>query len=105
MRRGPAHSGRSGTAPGDEARTQRFRAAPNYYRYLLGLWAVKTAAVFIVLVTMEMGAIVELFKAPQQKLPGALVVGLPQIIVLFFSSAGSFLSRSLGSISRNAGTS
>ncbi|HXA10134.1 MAG TPA: PH domain-containing protein [Chthoniobacterales bacterium] len=70
--------------PGDEARTQRFRAAPNYYRYLLGLWAVKTAAVFIVLVTMEMGAIVELFKAPQQKLPGALVVGLPQIIVLFF---------------------
>ena len=21
--------------PGDEARTQRFRAAPNYYRYLL----------------------------------------------------------------------
>ena len=34
--------------PGDEARTQRFRAAPNYYKYLLGLWAVKTAAVFFV---------------------------------------------------------
>ena len=31
--------------PGDEASTRIFRAAPNYYKYLLLLWALKTAAV------------------------------------------------------------
>ncbi len=40
--------------PGDEARTQRFRAAPNYYKYLLGVWLVKTAGLLIVLITMEL---------------------------------------------------
>jgi hypothetical protein len=53
--------------PGDEARTQRFRAAPNYYKYLLGLWAVKTAAVFFVLVTLEIGPFVALFELREHK--------------------------------------
>jgi membrane protein YdbS with pleckstrin-like domain len=30
--------------PGDEASTRIFRAAPNYYKYLLFLWALKSAA-------------------------------------------------------------
>ena len=70
--------------PGDEARTQRFRAAPNYYKYLLGLWAVKTAAVFLVLVTLEIGPLVALFELHEHKFLGALVIGLPQIIILCF---------------------
>jgi membrane protein YdbS with pleckstrin-like domain len=70
--------------PGDEARTQRFRAAPNYYKYLLGLWAVKTAAVFFVLVTLEIGPLVALFELHEHKFLGALVIGLPQIIILCF---------------------
>ena len=36
--------------PGDESSTRIFRAAPNYYRYLLCLWALKNAVVFFVLV-------------------------------------------------------
>ena len=37
--------------PGDEASTRMFRAAPNYYKYLLCLWALKAAAgLLIVLV-------------------------------------------------------
>jgi uncharacterized membrane protein YdbT with pleckstrin-like domain len=35
--------------PGDEASTRLFRAAPNYYRYLLFLWAVKTAGALLIL--------------------------------------------------------
>ncbi|HEX4665442.1 MAG TPA: PH domain-containing protein [Chthoniobacterales bacterium] len=70
--------------PGDEARTQRFRAAPNYYKYLLGLWAVKTAAVFFVLVTLEIGPLVALFELREHKFLGPLVIGLPQLIILCF---------------------
>ena len=39
--------------PGDEASTRIFRAAPNYYKYLLFIWALKTAlAVFVVVVAL-----------------------------------------------------
>jgi uncharacterized membrane protein YdbT with pleckstrin-like domain len=31
--------------PGDEASTRIFRAAPNYYRYLLFIWALRTGAI------------------------------------------------------------
>jgi membrane protein YdbS with pleckstrin-like domain len=33
--------------PGDEASAQLFRAAPNFYKYLLFIWALKTAGVFL----------------------------------------------------------
>ncbi len=68
--------------PGDEARTQRFRAAPNYYKYLLGVWVVKTAAVLIVLITMEIGPLVAFFQMRHEKLLGSLILGLPQLIIL-----------------------
>src|SRR5436190_7035047 len=32
--------------PGDEASTRLFRAAPNYYKYLLCLWALRTLVLF-----------------------------------------------------------
>ncbi len=39
--------------PGDEASTRIFRAAPNYYRYLLFLWGLKSVAgVVIIVVTL-----------------------------------------------------
>ena len=34
--------------PGDEAATQIFRAAPNFYKYLLFLWALKSAGVLLI---------------------------------------------------------
>ncbi len=72
--------------PGDEARTQRFRAAPNYYKYLLAVWSLKTAALFVVLLTMELGPLFAVFGTQLQEkhLPAALVLGLPQLIILFF---------------------
>ena len=35
--------------PGDEARTQRFRAAPNFYKYLLFMWGLKSAGLLAVM--------------------------------------------------------
>ena len=35
--------------PGDEARTQRFRAAPNFYKYLLFIWGLKSIGLIAVL--------------------------------------------------------
>ncbi len=68
--------------PGDEARTQRFRAAPNYYKYLIGVWLVKTAGLLIVLITMELAPLVAFFEMRHEKLLGPLILGLPQLIVL-----------------------
>ncbi len=68
--------------PGDEARTQRFRAAPNYYKYLLGVWLVKTAGLLIVLITMELAPLVAFFEMRHEKLLGPLILGLPQLIIL-----------------------
>jgi uncharacterized membrane protein YdbT with pleckstrin-like domain len=72
--------------PGDEARSQRFRAAPNYYKYLLAVWGLKTAALLAVLVIMEIGPLVAVFstRLHEKQLPAALILGLPQIIILFF---------------------
>jgi uncharacterized membrane protein YdbT with pleckstrin-like domain len=74
--------------PGDEARTQRFRAAPNYYKYLLCIWGLKTGAVFVILLTMEIGPLVGAIELRHQHLFRAMLIGLPQVIVLLF-----FLSR------------
>jgi uncharacterized membrane protein YdbT with pleckstrin-like domain len=72
--------------PGDETRTQRFRAAPNYYKYLLAVWGLKTAALFVVLLMMEIGPLVAVFGTSlhEKHLPSALILGLPQIIILVF---------------------
>lgn len=72
--------------PGDEARTQRFRAAPNYYKYLLVLWGLKTAVLLVILLTMEIGPLVAVFgtRLHEKHLPAALILGLPQIVILLF---------------------
>lgn len=72
--------------PGDEAHTQRFRAAPNYYRYLIAVWGLKTAALLVVLLTMEIGPLVAVFgtRLHEKHLPTALLLGLPQLVILFF---------------------
>jgi membrane protein YdbS with pleckstrin-like domain len=70
--------------PGDEARTQRFRAAPNYYKYLLFIWGLKTFGVLAVLLPMEIGPLFALLEMRDQPVLGMLLIGLPQFIVLLF---------------------
>ncbi len=68
--------------PGDEARTQSFRAAPNYYRYLLGVWLLKTLGVLFVLIPMEIGPFFGFFQLKHDEILRAYVLGLPQMIIL-----------------------
>jgi uncharacterized membrane protein YdbT with pleckstrin-like domain len=44
--------------PGDAASTQIFRAAPNYYKYLLALWALKTAAFLLIFLVSFVGPLI-----------------------------------------------
>jgi uncharacterized membrane protein YdbT with pleckstrin-like domain len=44
--------------PGDEKATQIFRAAPNFYKYLLALWALKTAFSLLILAFVLIGPLV-----------------------------------------------
>jgi len=48
----------TGPPPGDEASARIFRAAPNYYRYLLVIWAVVTGAVGLVALGLVIGPLV-----------------------------------------------
>ncbi|MEO6873068.1 MAG: PH domain-containing protein [Chthoniobacterales bacterium] len=70
--------------PGDEGTTERFRAAPNYYRYLLFLWGVKTGGLLLALVIVELGPLIALRETSHPHFPAALLVGLPQIVIGIF---------------------
>jgi uncharacterized membrane protein YdbT with pleckstrin-like domain len=70
--------------PGDEGTTERFRAAPNYYRYLLLLWGIKTSGLLVALVFVEIGPLIALQQAPHRHFPGLLLLGLPQVIIGIF---------------------
>ncbi len=50
-----------GPPPGDEAQTRIFLAARNYYKYLLVLWALKTAMMLLALAFVLLGPIIAIF--------------------------------------------
>jgi membrane protein YdbS with pleckstrin-like domain len=70
--------------PGDEASTRIFRAAPNYYKYLLLLWALKTAAVLFAVVVGLVMAIVVPFLAHSR---GGAAAALLLLVVPLFALA------------------
>jgi len=47
--------------PGDEAQTRIFLAAKNYYKYLLAMWALKTALSLLVIVAVLLGPFLAIF--------------------------------------------
>jgi uncharacterized membrane protein YdbT with pleckstrin-like domain len=68
--------------PGDEASTRIFRAAPNYYKYLLLLWALRSAALlFAVTVGLVMALVVPLLAHGRGGAPAVLLV---LMLSLFF---------------------
>ena len=68
--------------PGDEASTRIFRAAPNYYKYLLFLWALRSAAVlFAVTMGLVVAIVVPLLAHGRA---GTLAVVLVLALSLFF---------------------
>lgn len=69
--------------PGDEASTRIFRAAPNYYRYLLLLWALRSAGLlFVVVFGLLMSIVVPAFLQARAGHPGALLALLVPLLVV-----------------------
>jgi len=70
--------------PGDEAATQIFRAAPNFYKYLLFLWALKSAGVLLIVcvpvgVPLVAGAVA---LSSQGKHSGWLLLLIPAFVLM-----------------------
>ncbi len=69
--------------PGDEASTRIFRAAPNYYRYLLLLWALRSMALlFVVGFGLLMSIVVPVFVQAGRGHPAALLLLLLPLFVV-----------------------
>jgi uncharacterized membrane protein YdbT with pleckstrin-like domain len=71
--------------PGDAAQTQIFRAAPNYYKYLLALWALKSAGSLLALVVLGIVPMIAFYKNRSAENDFAMfaVMGLEGIAVVF----------------------
>src|SRR5262245_44555667 len=71
--------------PGDETKTQIFRAAPNYYKYLLVLWAVKTGGFLLIFVVALAGPLIAAAVEISRNRTGwSLAFGIiPALIFLF----------------------
>ena len=68
--------------PGDEGSTQLFRAAPNYYRYLLVQWVLRTVIAVAVVVPMEIvPMITSLNRAVDRAIPQAFIFRAPVLII------------------------
>jgi membrane protein YdbS with pleckstrin-like domain len=74
--------------PGDETKTKVFLAAPNFYRYLLALWALKTLVAVWIFFVVSIGPLIALFAGHSRKhgnwaVPLLIIEGLFAILVLF----------------------
>ena len=70
--------------PGDESSTRLFRAAPNFYKYLIFLWALRTVAVIAILLPAEILPLLSEFDW-EKKMRGYafLLLPLPALIFAF----------------------
>ena len=68
--------------PGDEASTRLFRAAPNFYKYLIFLWAMRTFALVAILLPTEIIPFITGFDW-ERRLRGFAFVALPLPAVAF----------------------
>ena len=69
--------------PGDESSTRLFRAAPNFFRYLLFLWAIKAAVTFFIIiaaVVVPFGILA--FTLTKQGKPWAVLLWILPVVAL-----------------------
>lgn len=71
--------------PGDESSTRIFRAAPNYYRYLVFLWALRSAGLLLVVgFGLLMSVVFPTVMAARSGHPGALLALVVPLFVVAF---------------------
>jgi uncharacterized membrane protein YdbT with pleckstrin-like domain len=68
--------------PGDEASARLFRAAPNFYKYLIFLWAIRTLALVAVILPAEIMPFATAFNW-ERKLRGVAFMALTLPLVIF----------------------
>jgi membrane protein YdbS with pleckstrin-like domain len=68
--------------PGDEASTRLFRAAPNFYKYLIFLWALRTIAVVAIILPTEIIPLVSGLEW-ERRLRGFVFFNLPLPSLIF----------------------
>lgn len=82
--------------PGDEAQTRIFLAARNYYKYLLVLWALKTALLLFILAAVLVGPLIAVFFGRTHPGPGGQVlILLAAGLVLVLALGGSLVGLAL----------
>ena len=71
--------------PGDETRTQIFRAAPNFFKYLLAMWAVKTIAPLLFLSFVMIGPLIAMLANKSRGLNAGfwILLALEGVVVAF----------------------
>ncbi len=68
--------------PGDEARTQRFRAAPNFYKYLLFIWGLKSLGLLAVLIPSTIFPLVAILLSQHDNQVAVIISTAVPLIVL-----------------------
>jgi uncharacterized membrane protein YdbT with pleckstrin-like domain len=68
--------------PGDESSTRLFRAAPNFYKYLIFLWVLRTVAVVAILLPAEIIPLISGFDW-EKKMRGFAFMVLPLPVLIF----------------------
>jgi len=78
--------------PGDEAKTRIFLAAPNYYKYLLLLWALKMLGTVLIFVVLFIGPAIALARGAEKSAAIFLVV---EAVAFFFAAIGGLIGLAL----------
>src|SRR5215211_5251248 len=76
--------------PGDEASTRLFRAAPNFFKYLVAVWALQTVAIVIAGSVLAVSVTVGAIKMRAEGMPGAslmFLIPVLELVVVFVGSA------------------
>ncbi|MDB6057625.1 MAG: hypothetical protein JWO95_1469 [Verrucomicrobiales bacterium] len=78
--------------PGDEHTTKIFRASPNYFKYLLMLWGIRTAVFVLAVGGAVIGLTVVTFMSRHHAGPFVYVIGVLELAALCFFALTQLLS-------------
>jgi membrane protein YdbS with pleckstrin-like domain len=75
--------------PGDEASTRLFRAAPNFFKYLVAIWALQTVAIVIGGIVLAVFVTIGAINLRAEGMPGASLMFLIPMLELVVIALGS----------------
>jgi membrane protein YdbS with pleckstrin-like domain len=77
--------------PGDEASTRLFRAAPNYYKYLLFMWGLRTSLMLLVVAIISIGPVLGAITLTSKHHKwGLLLLLIPALVIVLIAAISLF---------------